>query len=206
MRKFVFLALAGVWVLLPARAEMERYSTVDCDSNQICFYVWPKLPALPGWHSDRKANFKYRINTLVPDGFGFSNADAILYANAVEKTDYKTDHPGPDTIAGFIEDDKDTFRKNNPDVVISGSEALKTADGQVLRVLSFAKLKGGHTQIVAYGQEDDYFIVFVMDAGSDATLAKDMDAFRKMVSLYAAGDEAARKANKGRYTIIKLEK
>lgn len=206
MRKArMWLVLAGVvmWAIsAPIHGAMQRIAVVDCADNEICFYVWPKLPALKGWHADEDASYESEVNMLVPDGFTAKNADAAIYAEATNKAAYQKNNPDTTTLGGYIADDQGRIRKDVPDVEIAETASLLTGDGEKLRTFQFAHLKGDHCRIVAYGEEDDYYIIFVIDAGSADGLKKNMDAYKSLVLSYTAGSEAERHADPNKYTVI----
>ena len=58
------VALASLILLayLPAGAEVLKFARSDCRTGAICFYWWPKLPSLPGWHTDETANYAQGSN------------------------------------------------------------------------------------------------------------------------------------------------
>lgn len=64
-------------------AEIEKRAQM-CPSG-ICLYWWPKLPPIKGWHQDQNFSYHYGVDALAPDGFTFSNAVAVMYANAAYK-------------------------------------------------------------------------------------------------------------------------
>jgi len=192
MRKLLGLALLGILAAsAPARADIERKATIGCDANgngQICFYIWPALPSLPGWHQDEGASFHYSANMVVPDGQTIDGAPSILCGNVVAEDGYKTDHPSPNAVDGFIADDIANTRKDNPDVVITEIEPAVSADGHKLRVFTIRKLKGGHSQILTYTEDGDkdgkFFVVLMLDSKTDQALETDTPVFIKMVSQY----------------------
>ncbi len=198
----VFLGIAVLALSVPIEAAMQRTAVVDCAKQQICLYVWPKIPALKGWHTDEDANYDNKINTLVPDGFTFASTDTVIYAEATNKTEYKKDNPGTTNLDGYIADDEGVFRENNPDVVITEIDPLVTGDGQKLRTVQYAKLKEDHRQVVAYGEEDDDYIIFVIDARGADILAKHLPAYKTLVQSYTTGSEAERHADPNKYTVV----
>jgi len=201
--KSAWLAAAVlVLVAASARAEIVKLAVFDCAKNEICLYIWPKLPAVAGWHTDEQANYENKINTLVPDGFTFDNTETVIYAEATDQRGYKTDHPDVTPLEGYIKDDMDTFRENNPDVEIVEADPLVTADGHKLRTFSFSKLKKDRCQIVAYGEEDNYYIIFVIDSRDEAGLARNLETYRALVKSYMPGGNA----KPDEYTFIKRDK
>jgi hypothetical protein len=192
MRKLLGLALLGILAAAaPARADIERKATIGCDVNgngQICFYIWPALPGLPGWHQDQAASYHYSANILVPDGQNFANAPIALTGNVVAEDGYKTDHPRANAVDGFIEDDIANTRRDNPDAEVTEVEGATAADGRKLRVFVFHKLKGGHVQALTYTEDGDhdgkFFVMLMLDSLTDEGLETGMPVFRQMVGKY----------------------
>jgi hypothetical protein len=80
---FAAVIFALIIVTTPACAAIEKNSVV-CDTG-ICFYWWPTLPAINGWHQDKEQSFHENANVLAPDGSTSVDAETVIYANAVYK-------------------------------------------------------------------------------------------------------------------------
>ena len=187
MRKFLLACAAMAAVSWSASAEIVKTAVPDCTTGQLCFYWWPKLPTLTGWHGDPALNLKMGANgsnVLIPDGKTFSGAPAILYARAIYIARYDWQNKTQSTLASFIADDIETFRKEDPAVVIADAPPLTTADGQVLKVVSFARPDRKNWDCVAYGQEDGYYLMFVMSASSEAGYRDGLAALQTLVAAY----------------------
>lgn len=83
MRRFIF-GMAFVTVscgaMFPARAEVDKILHV-CDRQQrLCPEFRPRVKAPDGWAKDEAASLKYGASIFVPNGKGFGNAEAIIYA------------------------------------------------------------------------------------------------------------------------------
>lgn len=190
MRKLLGLALLGVLAAAaPARADIERKAVFDCKNNQICFYIWPALPDMPGWHRDEDLSYQYHAAFMVPDSDSKANpSPTVILANAVAEDGYKTDNPGATALDGFIGDDIVTTRKNNSEVTIRETDPAVAADGVTLRVFIIGKLKGGHSQIIAYTEDGDkdgkFFCVLILDSVAKEPVETQLPLFRQMVAKY----------------------
>ena len=175
-RKFlvaVLIAFCGTW----ANAEIEKFARPG--SKGLDLVWWPRLPILAGWHHDREASWQVGANVLVPEGESFSDAPAILYGNAVFKprTEAKT-------LAEFIKNDQTDFKQNVPGVKISAIAPLPDGDKQQLATYQFTPTSKGDWEIIAYGEEDDFFLVFALNAHSEAAMRATLPAFKMMIRRY----------------------
>ena len=175
------VAVLGVTCLVNARAEIIKTAKLDC-KNQICLHWWPKLPAAKGWHTDMDANYQHNFNTLVPDGFTFDNADAIIYANAIYKPRYETDYPGTKSLDQFIADDQKTFTSRYKQEAVTETAPLLTQDGQKLR--SFTYFRPGSWERVSYGEEGEYYLLFVINAYSEIGYRRNQATYENTIRTY----------------------
>ena len=189
-RLFIALVSLGLFATTcstVAKAEVVKQVIVDCTGKKNCFYWWPKLPALPGWHTDEDANFRYGgngINTLVPDGFSFSNAETIMYANAVYKPRYIIKNPKTKNIDAYIEDDKDVYREEHKDISIAEVEPLTTGDGTKIRSSTFFRPNDKAWEQVTYYEEDDYYITFVISSKSEKDFRTSLPVYERLIKAY----------------------
>ncbi len=184
MRKItILLALLLLTAGVPAQAKIVKVAAPGCHKNEICFYWWPKLPELKGWHGDQTLNLKLGSNgsnVLIPDGQTFSGAPAIIYARAIYTERYDWEFKIKSTLSSFIADDQSTFRKEG--AAIADAPALTTGDGQVLTVVTYTKPK--NWECVAYGQEDGYYLMFVLSANSEAGYKDALPAYQDLIARY----------------------
>lgn len=180
MKTTVKICVLVLLLALGAQAEIEKIAQV-CDSG-ICFYWWPKLPRIKGWHQDTDRSYLYSINALAPDGFSFANAETVMYAAAI----YKPRVPETKSLAMFIEDDKRHASNSVAGIAITETDPLVTGDGKKMRSFTFfARLKGDWEQ-VSYGEEDDYYLVFTLSSHSRAGFDKTQSTYRGLIANYRA--------------------
>ena len=68
--------------------------------------------------------------------------------------------------------------------------AVQTGDGTKLRTFGFfPKAAQGHWELVAYGREPEYVLMFCISATSKVALEKYRPAFLTMVRSYTSRDE-----------------
>lgn len=161
-----------------ACAEIEKI-VVFCE-EEMCFYWWPKLPHVEGWHQDRKNCFLFKANTLAPDGSTFANAETVMYAKAI----YKPRRHEIKSIEMLIEDDKKGFVDDYPGILIEEISPLISADGKKLRTFTFFPTDKGNWESVSYGEEGDYFIIFTFSSRSLSGYNKAITVFEKLIADY----------------------
>jgi hypothetical protein len=174
----MIIAFSLVALPSPAWADVEKFVTA-CD-DKMCFHWWPKLPALQGWHQDRDNSLYYSFNALAPEGKSFSDAETVIYAKAV----YKPRVPDAKTLASFVERDMQTFRSEYPDLKITEEAPLKTADGNTVRLFRFVPASNGQWECVAYLEEGDYYMDFVISSRSEKGLADSSADYEMLIASY----------------------
>jgi hypothetical protein len=163
---------------VPTQAEIEKIAQV-CDSG-ICFYWWPKLPELKGWHQDKDQSFNYSANALAPDGTTFANAQTVMYATAL----YKPRMPKTKSVQMLIADDQKTFMSADPALTVTEREPITTGDGQKLRSFTFFPKSKGNWEQVSYGEEEDFYLIFTISSHSKAAFDKMLPTYRELIGLY----------------------
>jgi hypothetical protein len=161
-----------------ANAEIERIA-VPCE-QKICFYWWPKLSPVKGWHHEREYSYKYSANAQAPDGYTFANAESVIYAKAL----YKPRIPKTASLEMLIKDDKEEFLSRDPNIIISEVEPLKTGDGQTLRSFTFFPKEKGNWEQVSYGEEGDFYLIFTVSSRTKEGFAKVIKDYRQFITQY----------------------
>jgi hypothetical protein len=164
----------------PAFADVEKIATT-CE-QQICFHWWPKLPKIEGWQHDRQSSIHYNFNALAPTGKLFTDSEAVIYANAV----YRPRGPNEKTLASFIESDISQFREDTPGLVVDEEKPLMTGDGQQVLVFRLKPSQTGQWERVAYFEEGDYYMVFVLSSRSERGLSSASPAYEILLLRYRA--------------------
>jgi hypothetical protein len=188
LRLFLFAITIAAAIYAPATAKILKMAIPGCQTNQICFYWWPQLTTISGWHTDENANYRNGengVNTLVPDGFTFASADAVIYAEAIYKPRYEHDNPGSKTLDAFIADDSATFSARHKDeIAIAKADPLSTGDGQILRSMTYFQQKNKNWERVSYGEEGDYYILFVISARSLSSYQVAQSTYEHLIETY----------------------
>ena len=173
----VTLALA-CGALPSAHAETEGF-TYACSSG-MCFWRRPVVDPPPGWVRDDAAGQELRFNAFARQGESFMKADAVLYANA----DYRK-NTAP-TLAGRIALDRERIMKGDPRAKIAETKAVRNADGKTLATYAFVPSRRDDSwETVAYDEEGDYYMRFVLSAQTKAAHDKALPDFVAFVRGYS---------------------
>jgi hypothetical protein len=146
----------------------------------IQFYWWPIVPSIDGWTHDEGASRAHGVNALVPAGQTFSGAPAIIYARAM----YKPRIPEVKSLGQLITDDIATFKQDFPGVAVDKLSAIRDGDGRSHPYYSFNPKGNGSWELVAYGEEGDFYLIFTLSGQSKAARDAARSAFEKLVSRY----------------------
>lgn len=180
LMKKLFGLLALLLALAPgaSHAEIERL-VLPCE-QKICFQWWPKLAAVEGWHHDRDSSLKYSYNAQVPDGSTFENADTVIYAKALLKPSV----PELTTLEMVIENDQQKFVGSNHRIEVNEAPSLTTSDGKKLKSFTFHSLRQGTWDRVTYGEDERFYLIFTLSAGSDEGYQKALPAYEQFITRY----------------------
>jgi hypothetical protein len=151
----------------------------------IQLYWWPQLQAPKGWVHDEETSRSTGSNIFVPKGQSFAEAPAVIYGRAL----YKPDTPETRSLDALISDDKHDFQKHLPGISIRPLPDLKTGDGRSLRRFSYspprsAGVAEGSWEQTAYGEEGDFYLIFVVSAHTETALTKAVPAFNALIANY----------------------
>jgi hypothetical protein len=173
--------LMSAWMFLVASTvDAGVYKLATPDKSGMKLYWWPILPDLPGWVHDQVASKQYDSNFLVPRGQTFANAPAVIYARAL----YKPKIPDTKSIDQLIADDERQVGQDSPGIRMSEQAALQDRDGKGFRCVSFAPSAEGNWEFVAYGDEDDFYLIFTLSGKSPVALEKALPDFKQLIARY----------------------
>jgi hypothetical protein len=174
-----FLIAFGL-VITPALGEMEK-TAVPTDHG-LEFLWWPKVTIPKGWKHDREVSTENYINMMYPESESFVDSPVVMYTRALY-------HEHGDTVkelAQAIVDDHRGFLERFPDSKVAEVAATVTGDGTKLQTFSFAPKSDGNWELVAYGREPDYVVMFCISARSRTALEQYRPAFLEMVRSYTS--------------------
>jgi hypothetical protein len=176
--RIAFAIMCALILSTNAVPEIEKLAVTS--DGQMCFYSWPKLPDINGWHHDRDSSLVYGANAMAPDGLTFSDAETVMYARA----EYKPGMPETKSVEMVIANDRKRFLETNPGIAISEVSPLTTADGQKLRSFAFFPKEKGNWERVSYGEEGDFFVIFVLSSRTKAGYDKELHAYEQLIGRY----------------------
>ena len=173
-------AVIAIALVAPAAAHARIEKNATLTKTGIRLFWWPALGTVKGWHHDSDASYLGSINAEVPDGFTFSNAEAVIYAKAI----YKPRQPETKTLAMLIKEDQAEFLDHDRTMEITQVSPLKTADGRTLETYTFFPREKGEWEEVSYGEEGDYYLVFVISSQTKTGFEKALPAFKEFIGEY----------------------
>lgn len=135
----------------------------------------------PGWQHERDQSLRNGINALSPKGASFSDAETVMYAKAV----YKPREPNVKSLADLIAKDKKEFLAHEPSLDVRETEALKAKDERVFRTFSYLPKAKGNWERVAYGEETEFYLVFVLSSRTEHGYKKFRDDFEQLIRGYS---------------------
>ena len=141
---------------------------------------WPKVAPPKGWHHDRPHSLNYNLNAMAPAGESFASAEAIMYARAVKRVS----DASVASIEDFIARERKSFLARTPDYTIKEDKPRLTKEGLRLRTFNFTPKSDGNWERVAYGEEDDHYVLFVVSARSKKAFERAVKPWQSMVWQY----------------------
>ncbi len=171
--------LLGFILFTQLHAEIKKTVIPVGKCGRMCFYWWPVLPKVEGWHQDIKGSYEFAANTQAPDKFTFANSETVIYAKAL----YKPRIPKISNIYELIDDDRSRFEKD-AELTINKINSTITADGQKLLTYSFYPKGKGNWEHVSYGEEGDFFLVFTISSRTKSGLEKNLPVYNEFIEKY----------------------
>ena len=173
---FTLLLLCSL--LSVAQAETEGFA-YPCGAS-TCFWRRPIVNPPPGWVRDDDAGAHFKFNAFARKGEEFVDADAVLYANAVYRKN------AAQNLAQQIAQDKERILKADPRSKIAEAGSTLNADGKRLATFTFTpSQKDDSWETVAYDEEGDYYLRFVLSGRTRQAHDKALDAFAQFVRGYS---------------------
>lgn len=161
-------------------AQAGIYKTFTTCEEALCFHWWPILPEIEGWHQDEKASYHHKANAVAPDGFTFSNAEAVIYAKAL----YKPRIPETKTLDMLIADDHADFLRSDASIIITETTPLTTGDGKKMKSFTFFPGESGNWEKVSYGEEGDFYLIFTISSRTETGYKKNLPIYEQLIWHY----------------------
>ena len=160
----------------------EIYKLAVPSDQGLQLYWWPILPDIPGWRHDEGASCAQGVNALVPDGQSFSGAPAIIYARAM----FKPRMPDVKSLRQLIDEDRAGFERDFPGISIQELKPIKDGDAKMHPYFSYSPRGEGSWELVAYGEENDFYLLFTLSGNSKPALESARADFERLVATYRA--------------------
>lgn len=178
-------AIATLLMLVCSIASAGMVKTAVPSSSGFRLMWWPKVSPPKGWHFDQGSSYHFAFNAMAPDGSTFSKAETVMYA----KADYKPRLPDVKTLQVFITNDMASFKQDEPTIVIVRERSLRTTHGQSFQIALYHPAHGnsGNWERVAYGEDGEYYLTFVVSSRSSQGLKASTPAFVSLLSSYQPG-------------------
>ena len=81
-------------------------------------------------------------------------------------------------------DDRRQFLSGDPGLKASQTKPLTTGNGQVLQSYTFFPKGKGNWEQAYYGNEGEYYLIFVVSARTQAGFTKALEAYKKFIARY----------------------
>jgi hypothetical protein len=136
------------------------------------------VKAPEGWVLDGKSGASQGLAAVsYPEGSSWKDGAAVMYVNTACRC-------GAKSLEEFVEGDVKRFREGAPGLKVSDGPALKLEGGQKVLVKRFSGDENGNVESVAYVDEGDEFLLFVLTARTRKDFDASAEAFDRMVSSY----------------------
>jgi hypothetical protein len=179
MKRLARITLAATFLAVTcAHAEIFKLA-VPSDTGMTLIW-WPVLPSVSGWTHDEETSRHFAANMLTPKGQSFANAPAVMYG----KASFKPRAPDTHSVAELIQQDIAEHKTNVEGLVVTELPPVRDGDGKALRYFQFSPSGAGAWELVAYGEEDEYFLLFVVSAQTKVALQAARPTFESLVSRY----------------------
>jgi hypothetical protein len=178
LKHLLFATVLCAAITAPATADVEKVAQL-CE-QQICFRWWPRVDPPDGWKHEREYSLHYNFNALAPVGSDFGAAETVMYANAV----YRPRVPEEKTLSTFISSDLQKFKEDTPGLTVDEAPPMFTGDGRIAKAFLLKPTRQGQWERVAYLEEGEYYIVFVVSSRSERGLLEASQAYQSLVISY----------------------
>ena len=159
-------------------AEVENIATPDAECNCIRFWHRPKIVAPTGWTIDDEAGNYHQIAALAPGNASFDDSQVVMYARAIRKSDQHTN------LRSFVQAAADTQRQANATNKIISRGSLKRGDKTEFLLVEVTPRPSPQANFdyIAYGEEGEFWIAYVISARDIKTREKYAPTFRSFVT------------------------
>jgi len=163
---------------------ISTYAYCEDTERSILGYIdnkafWLNIPN--GWYQDQKVAGKFgAIFFLIPSGYDFNNAPAVIYATSFKNKSAKQ----------ALLHDEEVFKAKDRDIKMSRPEIIKNKKGKniVTREFESKVLRSQPFEVIAYIEEKGVTITVVASAFDKQNFDIILPEFKKMVASYELAD------------------
>jgi hypothetical protein len=136
------------------------------------------VKAPEGWVLDGESGARQGLAAVFyPKGSSWKDGAAVMYVNTACRCGVKS-------LEEFVEGDVKRFREGSPSLKVADGPALKPGGGQRVLVKRFSGDGNGNVESVAYVEEGEEFLLFVLTARTQKDFDASASAFDQLVSSY----------------------
>jgi hypothetical protein len=137
------------------------------------------LSAPLGWVLDKSLASEAEADVvLYPKGSTYQNAASILTVSAVIKGE------GFKDLKDLLKHDEEDGRQQNPKFSVEKGPILRTHLEQSVLLYYYRGMKDGGSEAVAYLDEQDHIMLFVLSSSNESILHEDLPALQEAVESY----------------------
>lgn len=167
----------------PASAEIKTFM-LQC-AGKLCPLFLPELPKPIGWSTDQEGTAANHVSVIVPAGYDYSSAEAVIYGRAFFNSDKST-------IASRAEASNKNWLSRVKDAKIERlADVKRQKGGPAFAVFRYSNPSNPQqaSEMVAFGEDNDkegnrYGIQIVLTTASDGALADNEKAFFTVLKNY----------------------
>lgn len=178
MKLSIVPAAALVAVTSVCHGGVEKIAVPTDQGLQL--YWWPKVDPPKGFEFDQNASYANGVKMFVLRGRNFSNADTVIYAKAI----YKPRAPETTSLKELLDQDTANVKEHDASIKVSPSAAILDGDRKQLPVLMFSPSNQGNWELVVYGEEGDYYLLFTISSRTRKGYEQALPAFKAMIASY----------------------
>jgi hypothetical protein len=167
----------------PASAEIKKIMLV-C-SGKLCPRFLPQLPKPAGWSVDEEGSKANHVPVLVPTGYDYASAEAVIYGTAFFNSDKRTIESRAETS------NKDWLSRVKDAKIDRLADVRRQKGGPAFAVFRYHNPSRAQqaAEMVAFGEDTDkegnlYGVQIVVTAADDAALAHNQAAFFEVLKEY----------------------
>jgi hypothetical protein len=99
---------------------------------------------------------------------------------------FKPRAPDVKSLRQLINKDRATFERDFPGISIQELKPIKDGDARMHPYYSYSPKSEGSWELVAYGEETDFYLLFTLSGSSKSALESARADFERLVATYKA--------------------